>query len=316
MSAPDANELERVARGREAVLLLKFLSGLLLATPEMAELRGVLPADVLANPPDPQPDYRHPYAYYAKALNCGERNIKRLVAAGRPAQRGAPPDFPPFDDKALFLSWWRRHMGRDPGAHVLAFVGAAAASAAPSDASPAGPDAAEKKPTADPKGAPPTPTAPPMPFEFVGVGGFEGSVRELRSTVAAAQKRLRDAMMATPLNESLVASCNRTVREQLDLLRKSENDLFDFQQKRGELVPKSEIREDWRTLLSALRRMRERMENNIATALAVTTQFSPEQIALVKTAVGAERAREDQLLRTSKFWRRGSDNVSPEPAVS
>ena len=306
MSVPTEEDLSRASRAREAALLMRFLSGVLLGTPEMAELRDVLPAAVLANPPEPSPEYLHSYSHYAAALNCGERNIKRLVATGKPTIRGQPADFPPFDDRGKFLSWWQRHMGREPGPHVRAFVGAAAtvekpdAQAPPAEPPPVPPKDEEKKKDAAP---------PPLAYEDAGAGGFEASVRELRSTVAAAQNRLRRAMVAVPLDEGLVASCNKAVQQQMDLLRKSENDLFEFQQKRGELVPKSEIREDWRTLLSALRRMRERMEANVESALAKTSQFTREQLALVKTAVGEERAREDQLLRTSKFWRASPDHV-------
>lgn len=320
MSAPTEDDLSRAGRAREAALLLRFLAGVLLATQEMAELRGVLPAEVLANPPEPSPEYAHPYSYYAAELSCGERNIKRLVAVGKPSVRGQPADFPPFDEPGKFLAWWDRRMGKEPGPHVRAFAAMApevppaaetktaeVAAGSPATAPPAAS-------SADGSPSPPAlpPPAAPLSFEFSGVGGFEESVRELRATVAAAQNRLRRAMSATPIDEGLVRSCTKAVQEQMDLLRKSENDLFAFQQKRGELVPRSEIREDWRTLLSALRRMRERMETNVESALAKSAAFTPDQVALVKSCVGAERAREDQLLRTSKFWRQET-HVSTDP---
>ena len=191
-------------------------------------------------------------------------------------------------------------MRRDPSSRVLAFARPAAG------ALPAA-ESRDNVVTTTPSPPLPLTAKPETPFDFNGAGGFEESVRELRAMVAAAQRRQRAAMSATPLDESLVSSCTRTVEKQLDLLRKAENDLFEFQRKRGELVPLIDIREDWRTLLAALRQMRRRMAGNISDELAKSSAFTAEQLERVRAAVESERSREDQLLRGSKFWRRPDD---------
>lgn len=301
-----------VQHAREGELLRKWCSGRVLAPGEAAELARVLPPAVLADPPMPRAYYAHEYDHYAALLNCGVRNIKRYVALGREAKPEA--DFPPFDDPPKFLGWWERRMRRRPPADVLTFVrhghtvGVVAAGSIPPPVTPAAsvPSAAGRPTASTP---PADPTKAPG-FEDAGAGGFEQSVRALRATVASSQKRLRDAMARDPLDEGLVASCSRAVREQLDLLRKAENDLFTMQRDRGELIPRTEVREDWRTLLAALRQMRRRMADNTVATLSRLGLFSPEQLAHVAHAVETERDREDQLLRGSVHWRR-SEHVSP-----
>lgn len=282
----------------------------------MAEIQHLLPAGLLAHPPAASTSYRHSYDFYATALGCDVRNIKRYVRIGRAVS--PEPELPPLDDPPAFLGWWQRRMKHAPNERVLAYartgagsssaVSDAVRSSSPSAATAAGAAlSALPLPAPTPPASATSPSAPPLGFAFAGVGGFEASVIELRATTAAAQDRLRRAMNATPHDESLVTSCTSAVSKQLELLRKAENDLFDMQQKRGELLPRSEVREDWRTLLAAFRQMRERMADNIVGALSTRGTFTPESLDHVRTAVLAERLREDQLLRGSVHWRQSSD---------
>jgi hypothetical protein len=307
MSAPSEQDFQRLRVDREVALLRKFLAGVVLPPEAMIDLAHVLPPEVLANPPEAQPGYLKPYAHYAGLLGVTERQVKRLVSTGRHAVGAV--DFPPFDEPEKFLAWWVRRMKTEPSPRVRAFAATGKKDPAPSSTAPG---------TATPgeTGKTETPASTAPRFNLAAAGGFAESVRELRMTVAAAQLRLRTVMTAEPLDESLVASCNRAVREQLDLLRKSENDLFEFQQRRGELVPRTEVREDWRTLLAAMRQMRRRMEANVEATLATTGLFSPDQLQAVRAAVAEERSREDQLLRGSKFWRANPDDVSAASAVA
>lgn len=304
MNAPSAEDLARLNAEREVALLRKFVSGKRLAPEEMAGLSHLLPPAVLASPPDPVAEYRHTYAHYAPLLGVDVRQIKRYVQKGYEAKPSA--DFPPFDEPEHFVTWWRLHHRGEPAPGIVAFTATGKKAAAATQSAPGPEPAAAAKASASAE-----PTAPPLRFDFTGAGGFEESVRELRITTAAAQARLRAAQQRDPLDEGLVKSCSGAVERQMDLLRKSENDLFEFQRRRGELVPRAEIREDWRTLLSALRQMRRRMADNIAADLLKSGKFAPEQIVLVKAAVETERAREDQLLRGSKFWRQPTPENAP-----
>lgn len=315
-------------RGRRcAAFLRRWTSGKKLTRTEMSEIQHLLPPGILATPPSASTSYRHRYDFYATALSCHVRNIKRYVQIGRAIS--PEPELPPFDDPPAFLGWWQRRMKHAPNERVLAYARSVATAPAGSSASAASDavrsstsssDSAQSPPPSStstvsaPASSPPLSTTPPMPpsapplgFAFAGVGGFEASVIELRATTAAAQDRLRRAMNATPHDESLVTSCTTAVSKQLELLRKAENDLFDMQQKRGELLPRSEVREDWRTLLAALRQMRERMADNVVASLSTLAAFTPEALVHVRTAVIAERLREDQLLRGSVHWRQSSD---------
>lgn len=306
-------------RGRRcAALLRRWTSGKKLTPPEMSEIQHLLPPGILANPPAASTSYRHAYDFYATALGCDVRNIKRYVQIGRAIS--PEPELPPFDDPPAFLGWWQRRMKHAPNERVLAYARSATPPAGSASAtSDAARSATSTSATADASrsttpvaasGATPpagTPPAPPLGFAFAGVGGFENSVIELRATTAAAQDRLRRAMNAIPHDESLVTSCTTAVSKQLELLRKAENDLFDMQQKRGELLPRTEVREDWRTLLAALRQMRERMADNIVAHLSTLAAFTPEALSHVRAAVLSERLREDQLLRGSVHWRQSPD---------
>jgi hypothetical protein len=312
VSAPTAEGLERIRADREAGLLRQFAYGRRLAMEEMSVLQHLLPVDILSNPPAPTVEYLHAYAHYASLLKCDVRQIKRYVQIGREAKPQA--DFPPLDRAGDFPSWWRRHHKGQPSPAILAFA-ATAKPAAP----PVPPAAASVPAAAAPSGAT-VPgadlTAEPIAFDLSGVGGFEASVRELRATAAAAQIRLRRAMGANPINEELVSSYSRAVEKQIDLLRKAENDLFDFQKQRGELVSRTEVREDWRTLIAGLRQMRRRMRGNVVDTLLKTGKFSPELVQLVGAAIEEERAREEKLLCGSVFWRRTPDHASADTAAA
>jgi hypothetical protein len=171
----------------------------------MAELQHLLPPVVLANPPDARADYRHEYAHYAAQLGCDVRNIKLYVAVGRGVK--PDPDLPPFDSPPDFLLWWRRRMSRPPSEKVLAFARSVAAPGPSASATP-------PPPLPPAAGAPPPPAEPkaaPLAFDLTGAGGFEASVRELRATVAAAQRRLRrrDARRSARRGRSLRAASAR-----------------------------------------------------------------------------------------------------------
>lgn len=227
--------------------------------------------------------YKRSIRDYAPFLGMDARNLTRYVTRGKKLG-----EIPPLDNPPAMLDWWSKHIKRQAPEGVLQY-----ASRPPPFSDNRAPDAAKKT----------VPPAAPVPFDFQGPGGFSESVRELRMTVAAGQARLRRAMQADILNEGLIASCQRGVREGMELLRKSENDLFDLQRKRSELLVRAEVIDDWRTLLAGLRQMRRRMGDNIGAILATNGGFTPEQIEMVRSAVAQEREREDQLLRGAKHWR-------------
>lgn len=319
---PTSEQLVHIKRAREAALLRRWTSGRKLTPAEMSEIQHLLPPGLLANPPIPDPAYQHRYGHYATALDCDVRNIKRYVRIGREAK--PEPDLPPFDDPPRFLDWWRKHMKHEPNERVLAYARVSSAGNGAASATPSPTGSASAIPGATAAGGTPPPGAPQsgarsgkeeaerevLGFTFGGVGGFEASVIELRATTKATQTRLRTAMTAVPLDEGLVATCTLAVSKQLDLLRKAENDLFEMQQKRGELIPRTEVREDWRVLLAAMRQMRERQAANVVAALSIGGAFTPEMLEQVRAAVNAERLREDQLLRGSMFWRQSPDASS------
>lgn len=288
-------------------LLRRFLVGEKLPSAERAPLESLLPASVLDAPPRPRADYRHELGHYSAAITCNVRTVKRWIAIGKSAN---PPALPPLDEPAKMLSWWERLQAAGLIKHRVpqvvidysrtsAWMDTTAAKRAAQEAAESA--EASKLPSPPPPVEKKQGSVKEYDFANITAGGLSESVQHLRVTLAATQLRLKNAMMASPVDEGLVSSLTRAVEKGVDLLRKAESDLFDIQKKRGDLVSIADVREDWATLLMSLRMMRDRMIDNICRELAGV--FTPDQVVGIRAAITREREREDKLLRGAKHWK-------------
>lgn len=141
--------------------------------------------------------------------------------------------------------------------------------------------------------------------------GLEAAVQTLRQNVEALSQMLARAMNNP--DDTNLAHYQRRFEEAFDQLRKAEGSLLALRKSRGELAPRTEFRSDLHTLMTGLRGMMRRRADNICSALA--DALTPEQLGLVRAAVVAEGERDEQLLRSSRYWQLTSTGDIQLPAA-
>jgi hypothetical protein len=303
-------ELRESAR---AAILRAWVNGQVLTADQMAQVSDLVPPRLLANPPAPRLGYRHEQVHYAGVYGCDLRTIKRYVGLGKKARRPCP-----LDDPAAMPRWWEevKAIGLIKQAvsqHILD----AAAKAPPPAVSPGllAPAGSSAAPGAS------VPAAPSVALPGAGTKvdfgnlrgvGLEAAVRELEIQLDANQRALREAMERGE-NDIIVSKRKKHFEDTLDLLRKTEDSLQKLQAARGDLAPVSEFRSDLTTILTTLRGMKRKLAENVCAALA--DRFTPEQLQIVRDAIGVEARREETLLRNARHWQRTSEGVVILPEV-
>lgn len=316
-AAPTLADLGRVKLSRQAALIRRWAGGSILSAEEMADVAHVLPPAVLADPPRPRPKYLHEYDYYAAQLGYHVRNIKHWVTLGCREARLPPP----LDDAEALVGWWERmralgHLKQQVPQRILDYAHkaqAAAAAAAAASSHPAGKLSVPAPAPAAP-GATPAPTSAPgtarVKLDELQAVGLAGAVAELSVQLAAAQKLLRESR-ETGMDEITINRRQKAFDSILDSLRKTEDSWHKLQEARGELAPVSDFRRDLLTIATTLRGMMRRRADNVCAALAGA--LSVEQLALVRSAIEKEGAREQALLRSARHWQPASASSAAEP---
>lgn len=288
---PTAAHLVALRSAREAELLLQFCDGKVLGAEEMAEVAHILPPEVLANPPAPEL-VRAPEAYAAE-IGTSKRTVFRWLELGRKNK-----DHCPVDDPAQMLGWWARNMTHKVPDYVSEWV--ARAKTIPRAQVATNSRTAHARVGAgalpDPKGAQPDRLA--IDINKLGGQGLESSVLILKQIVEANGQLLASAF--NDPNDSSLAHYQSRYEKSVEMLRKADQSLLALQKARGDLAPRGEYRNDLVNLLVGLRGMLRRRADNVCAKLS--TSLSPEQLGLVRAALVAEAARDEKLLRTSRFW--------------
>jgi hypothetical protein len=246
-----------------------------------------LPAEVLANPPDPV--LAKSADQYASDLKTDRRTIYRWLALGRTNK-----DPVPLDEPAKMLAWWARNMKHRVPEYLNDWVSRTKPTVA-------GTVPAASNHSSAGAGAPPPAAQPDRVAIDLGKltgHGLEAAVLILRQNVEATAKLLSAAL--NDPNDQRLAHYQSRFEEAVEQLRKAEGSLLTLQKARGDLAPRSEFRSDLHTLITGLRGMMRRRADNICATLS--RHLSLEQIALVRAAVVAQGASEEQLLRTSRHW--------------
>jgi hypothetical protein len=220
----------------------------------------------------------------------------------------------PLDDPPAFLAWWARRMDNRPPATVRDWANRspsvpASTVLAASKNSSAGQGAAAGHPAG--AGAERS-TRVAIDMATLSGHGLEAAVQTLRQNVEALSQLLAQALKDP--DDSQLAHYQKRFEDAFDQLRKAEGSLLTLRKARGELAPRSEFRADLHNLLTGLRGMMRRRADNVTAALAKVPGFTAEQLGLVRAAVSAEGALDEQLLRSSRFWRVGPDGSVQFPA--
>jgi hypothetical protein len=251
----------------------------------MAEVAHILPAEVLGNPPDPV--LAKGAEDYAAEIGTTKRTIYRWLDLGRQKK-----DMPPLDEPGLMLAWWSRNMKNQAPANLTEWVTrkkvpVAGIGLGSSPASSAG------------VGAPPAqPDRPSIDMQKLGGHGLEAAVHTLRQNVEAISQLLGDAL--NDPNDQKLELYQRRFEGAVDQLRKAEASLISLQKARGDLAPRSEFRSDLHTLLAGLRGMMRRRADNVCNALV--GHLTADQLGLVRAAIVANGALDEQHLRTARAW--------------
>ncbi len=298
-----AEHLADLKSTREAQLVRKFVSGRPLLELEMSELAHLIPAAALANPPPLRPEYRREIPEYAAEIGVHKRSVYRWVDAGVEARDPVPLDYP-----GQILAWWGRHMSRSAPEYLEKW----AANSNPRGVG-APPAVMEEKSTvlknssSDDEGDDRKSLRQAIDITAMSGMGLEASVQLLRQTVEANAK-LVAAALNNPDDNALTHYQTR-FEKSVEQLRKAEEALFKFQKMRGDLAPKSEFRADLVSLMTGLRGMMRRRANNVTSAVRLSLDALKLEPAIVAQVLGrvhaateAEGRRDEQLLRSSKYW--------------
>lgn len=218
---------------------------------------------------------KHYAAIYGYDANSGERTIKRFVGIGR---NTVPHDLPPLDEPAKMPGWWRsHHPRREVPAGIRRAVALAVVNA---------PLATEPEPqqTPPPAPEPPTPRPPALPPAAESDRlDFPAQVDELRRVVTSHLHQLR-AASAEEAPENLadsvdraewarskaerVEGAQRNYKSSLEMLRKAENDLVEWQKSHGELAPRSTVATEVSRIVGAIHAAVKRLTKNVRPRLA------------------------------------------------
>lgn len=206
--------------------------------------------------------YLHEYVpIYGRTV----RVIKRWIEIGRAAK--PTPELPPLDDPEAMLTWWPRHMKWKVPDELLAAAATAkgrrASAATPSQPTPKGaatppatPTPEVKAPALPASSAPPPPPPPDRPL----VPADFGSVEELtlseiltshRQTISFLIRSQR-AEAEKGYNADSFARFQNAIERTTELIRKTEASLESIRVKRGELVPKGDVRDELQRVHTAM----------------------------------------------------------------
>lgn len=261
--------------------------------------------------------FNHPLKHYAAvygyAAEGDAKTIKRFVKKGKEAQ--PRPDLPPLDDPAQMPAWWRRNFPNrevPPGirraASAVHYVAAAVVPEIPPPVAPA--DSSSSPPpiaVVSPLSPPPASSSAPTSRNVLDFAGQVDELRKVASDHLAELKKLSaEEMPATivdPVDQAKwgqakaekIASAQKTLTSSLEILRKSENNLVQWQQAHGELWNRAEVAVEVVRVISAIDSAVKRLVKTVRPQLVGKTEAEQERIW--------NDARRDcfRILKLSKF---------------
>lgn len=255
--------------------------------------------------------YAHPLAHYEAVYGTKVRQIKNWLDRGRP--EGGKEDLPPLDSPKDMPTWWVRNY---PNRSVPAKIHHAARRAE-QEAFSSGAAVPEKNPTnqtSKPDTATPgpvntgaTPAALRDAVDFTQVAPMDmaGAVDDQRRVLAILQRDYKQALSDPNADDATITMRANRVDKCLERLRKIEGSLEEWRKSRGELIAIGDVHADWSNLLVALRNIRERMPDDVASNLPnpglPVDVFAKIQDSL-RAALRAQVDREDALLRSARHW--------------
>jgi hypothetical protein len=288
---PSAEHLAGLRRAREGALLLRFCDGNILGTVEMAEVAHIVPPEVLSNPPPPR--LAREIEAYAADLGTSKRTVFRWLELGR-----SKKDHVPLDDPPQMIAWWARNMSHKVPSYLQDWASrskSAQVNTVPTSATtfPAGVGATEAAGRGHDQ-----PLRTSIDIRELSGHGLDKAVEMLRQVVEANAQQLSEAFKDP--NDQRLSQHQSRFDESVEQLRKAEGSLIALQKSRGDLAPRAQFRSDLHTLLTGLRGMMRRRADNICSTMS--RHLNPEQLGLLRAAIVAEGASEEQLLRTSRHW--------------
>ncbi len=255
LTTPSAEELAQLKANRQASLIRKWGSGGKLSREEMAEIHTILPPAIIAAPPivaTPGPSSRvrnaKDLADYAKQIGMSERTLKRWQKHGKEVG-----ELFPFDNLALALDWWTRHMKNSPPDELVnavakakrtAQTGTATAASAPS---PAVAKAATASGAQQPQ---PPPSAPLLEAKDLAAGSLEDNLRRVSSIHAGNLALLERAFLGT--NEAEITGRQRNAKLSGEMLLSAQKALDEFRRERGDVVPIADVKAEGIRIHSAM----------------------------------------------------------------
>ena len=237
--------------------------------------------------------YQHRLKHYAAVYGydpeSGERTIKRFTSIGR---NTVPHDLPPLDEPARMPAWWRsHHPGREVPTGIRRAAAAVVVNAEPQQTPP---------PTPEPSiPAPPAPTLPPAPREATPPAvesdrlDFPAQVGELRKIVTEQLQQLRAASAEVApenLTDSVeraewarskgerVEAAQRNYKSSLDMLRKAENDLVEWQKSHEELKPTAQVATEVGRIVGAIHAAVKRLVKTVRPRIAGKSDAEQDSI--------------------------------------
>lgn len=269
----------------------------------MAEIAHILPAAVLANPPEPV--LTRAVEDYAKEIGTTKRTIYRWRDIARAAK-----DPVPLDDPAKMRAWWSRNMTHKIPDYLNDWVSRAKSTPpvtvpGATNISPAGTGAGGGRQEGE------QPDRSAIDIGSMKGHGLERAVVVLKQNVEACSQLLSEAYKDP--NDQRLSQYQRRFEDAVEQLRKAENSLIALQKARGDLAPRTEFRSDLVTIALGLRGMLRRRADNICSLMS--GHLTPEQLGHLRAALIAEGQRDEKLLRTSRFWTVAPDGTLELPAA-
>jgi hypothetical protein len=254
LTAPSAEELAQLKANRQASLIRKWSGGGKLDREEMSEIHTILPPAIIAAPPLPAPPspgarvkHAKTLAEYAPEIGVSERTLKRWNSHGKKVG-----ELFPFDNLALALDWWTRHMKNSPPADLVnAVAQAKRAAEKPTSLDSTGPEPSAKLPAAPASPAIPLAQAAPLLSASDMTGGsLEDNLRRVSAIHAGNLALLERAFLGT--NEAEITGRQRNAKLSGEMLQSAQKALDDFRRERGDVVPIADVKTEGIRIHSAM----------------------------------------------------------------